>query len=1210
MRHFRLLPIAAAAAIALFAPRVAAAQVGSTTDIITGRVIGPDSVPLVGAKVDVTSAETQVTRSTRTNDRGRYTVVFPDGGGQYGVTITYVGFAPSRLVVQRNADEDRLIANAQLSINPTQLSEVTVRGRRQPNGQRAEAGGTERGLPPAITNRLPVDPGDLAALATLVPGVIPVPGTDSTPMSFVVAGQPPNQNAITLDGLTFGAGAIPSDAVRSTRVITNTYDVARGQFTGGQVASTTRGGTNNLAGTVTYVMRDPSLEFSNVKGAFSNEFAQNQVSFGLGGPLVKDRAFLFASGQVGRRSSGLPSLITADRTSLTQLGANSDSVARFLGLLTSKGLPMGLASDRVTDNASAIVRGDATLTEAHSLTLRLDWRGSKQDNARLSTLSVPQSGGDANSSGGGAMISATSRFDEFINEARLYASVDNRVSDPYETLPAGRVVVASTLEDGSNAVSTLQFGGNSSLPQRTRTTMTEASDELSWVSPEAAHRVKLGGLLTLDRTRQGSFANQFGTFTFNSLADFESNQPASFTRTLSSHTRESGAVSGALYLGDGWRVNDALQVTVGARAEGTRYPTRPAYNPAVDAAFGRRTDDVPSEVRLSPRAGFTWQLGRSDNAPPIVILRGGIGEFRSRAPSQLVAGALDATGLGTGQSQIVCIGGAVPVPDWNSYRDDPSTIPADCGTTGAFGSRRNVTLFAPDFEAPRAWRGSLGLTRRIHDLFALSVDGTYARGVAQTGATDLNLRDSARFTLRGEAGRPVYVPADSVITATGQTSLLASRRVAGFGAVNELESTLHSDTRQVTVSLSGFGLRGAMFNTGYTYSRSRDQGFGFAQGFFGGGNTAGDPNRAEWGRADRDIRHQLFAQVLYPLTASLDASVIARGSSGTPYSPLVAGDINGDGSRNDRAFVYDPRSAPDTALANGMSRLLATTSGTARACLESQLGTIAGRNSCTSPWTGALDLQLNFRPASLGLNHRLTLSLQMLNVLTGLDQLVHGPNDMRGWGQQAFTDRTLLYVRGFDATPGAERYIYQVNEHFGSSNNRGRASAPFQIGLTGRYQIGFDDTRRAMFNVLGGQNGQPLSADQLKERMRRGITNPFYRIIAIKDSVQLALTPDQEKRLKTLGDSLQAKIDPAIDEIAETIAKQGKNADPQSLRVTLGRRLGEARTLIAQAAKDAQQTLTPEQWAKLPADVKSPGMRRGGPGGPGGGDRPRGDREP
>jgi hypothetical protein len=97
-----------------------------------------------------------------------------------------------------------------------------------------------------------VDAGDLMALAALAPGVIQVPGTDTTKASFNVAGQPSNQNSITLDGLSFGAGSVPSEAIRNTRVVTSTYDVGRGQFTGGQVASTTRGGTNNVQGAVSY----------------------------------------------------------------------------------------------------------------------------------------------------------------------------------------------------------------------------------------------------------------------------------------------------------------------------------------------------------------------------------------------------------------------------------------------------------------------------------------------------------------------------------------------------------------------------------------------------------------------------------------------------------------------------------------------------------------------------------------------------------------------------------------------------------------------------------------------------------------------------------------------------------------------------------------------------------------------------------------------
>ena len=53
--------------LAVVAP--ARAQVGSTTDIIMGKVTGSDSAPVVGARVEVKSAETGITRRKTTNDR-------------------------------------------------------------------------------------------------------------------------------------------------------------------------------------------------------------------------------------------------------------------------------------------------------------------------------------------------------------------------------------------------------------------------------------------------------------------------------------------------------------------------------------------------------------------------------------------------------------------------------------------------------------------------------------------------------------------------------------------------------------------------------------------------------------------------------------------------------------------------------------------------------------------------------------------------------------------------------------------------------------------------------------------------------------------------------------------------------------------------------------------------------------------------------------
>ena len=61
---------------------VVTAQVGGTTDIITGRVTDSEGRPLSGARVEVTSVETEVTRTRTTDQNGRYTILFPDGGGR------------------------------------------------------------------------------------------------------------------------------------------------------------------------------------------------------------------------------------------------------------------------------------------------------------------------------------------------------------------------------------------------------------------------------------------------------------------------------------------------------------------------------------------------------------------------------------------------------------------------------------------------------------------------------------------------------------------------------------------------------------------------------------------------------------------------------------------------------------------------------------------------------------------------------------------------------------------------------------------------------------------------------------------------------------------------------------------------------------------------------------------------------------------------
>ena len=99
------------ALLAIATPPLAAQQV----DVLRGRVTGQDNEPLENVAIIVTSISGNVNRTTRTDRQGRFTVTFPNGDGDYMVTINAVGFAQKRFEVKRAADEDVLLADAKLT---------------------------------------------------------------------------------------------------------------------------------------------------------------------------------------------------------------------------------------------------------------------------------------------------------------------------------------------------------------------------------------------------------------------------------------------------------------------------------------------------------------------------------------------------------------------------------------------------------------------------------------------------------------------------------------------------------------------------------------------------------------------------------------------------------------------------------------------------------------------------------------------------------------------------------------------------------------------------------------------------------------------------------------------------------------------------------------------------------------------------------------
>ena len=330
----------------------------------------------------------------------------------------------------------------------------------------------------------------------------------------------------------------------------------------------------------------------------------------------------------------------------------------------------------------------------------------------------------------------------------------------------------------------------------------------------------------------------------------------------------------------------------------------------------------------------------------------------------------------------------------------------------------------------------------LDNRFNINVNGTYSYNFNQPDAIDLNFLGVQRFTLPAESGRPIYVLPTSIDAASGLIASRDARVSPAFNAVSSLRSNLHSQSRQLTIALSPFTIAAPRVRWSLTYAY-----LNVSQQYRGFSSTVANPLEVRTG-VGASPTHDLAYSLSYNLRNAVTFTWGGRLTSGTRFTPTIAGDVNGDGRSNDRAFVFDPATVGDAALATSMRGLLDHGSGAARDCLRRQLGNLASRNSCTGPWTsGNTTLRMVLNPTRIRLPQRTTLSFAMSNPIGAADLLLHGQNRLHGWGQTPFLDQSLLFVRGFDAA--TSRYKYEVNQRFGSTRR-----ADYVPHTSGAYDAG------------------------------------------------------------------------------------------------------------------------------------------------------------
>ncbi|HSA55930.1 MAG TPA: carboxypeptidase regulatory-like domain-containing protein [Gemmatimonadaceae bacterium] len=1171
-------------------------------DVIRGRITTRDDQAIQGASVRATSIPGNVTRTATTDRTGRFTITFPAGEGDYWITVSAVGFAPRRFELKRVADEDVLLADLRLEPSGVVLDEVTVRAdRARPprNDNTADLSGTEKSLGSNAVD--PSQAGNLAQMAASLPGVQLIPGADGNPDQFSVFGLGGDQNRSTLNGLAFGGTELPRDATMRSVLATSPWDVSRGGFSGAQLAMRTQSGSNFSARGMSSLFTTPGMAWTDRAGrALGAEYTALSVGGAATGPITLDQSFYSAGWQLDRRLSDLSNLMTADPVALRIAGVAPDSVARLRGILGQAGVPLGTSRApgmRIGDRGLFIASADFAPPAATSgASLNLSAIGSfNHTNAPFAQVTALPTVDASRTNWFGALQGRhTNYFDSgVLSETAFGVSYVRSYTSPYLELPAGRVRVSSVLDDGSAGLTGLSFGGSEIQSTTNRSAILGGQNQLSWISLDNRHRLKLSTELRWEFFDQELLANRLGTFTYNSLADLEAGMPASYSRLLAAGPRRGSQLIAGLSLGDSYRPRPDLQFQYGVRLDANRFLARPDANPALRQALGVVNDEVPSRIHLSPRAGFSWTYGRAPQLAaasgfvrgPRAVVRGGIGIFQNVPNAQLIAGAISGTGLTDARQQLTCVGAAVPLPGWSGYLADPASIPRACADGTVFASLApDATLFAPAFAAPRSLRANLNWTGALAgSRFLSTVDATWSRNRQQPGFVDLNVAPAARFSLDDEAGRPVYVQPGSIVPSTGAIAVQDGRVTPEFSRVMQMRSDLASVTRQLTVSLQPltFSTRFA-WNVTYVWSGMRDAANGFM-------STAGDPRVRERARAALDARHQFVYSLSYNFFDWVPVTWSGSFRSGLPFTPLVAGDVNGDGYLNDRAFVFDP-AAPgvDPDVAAGLQSLLRAGSSAARACLTRQLGALAERSSCEGPWTSTSTLIVALNPVKFRLPQRLNLALYVNNALGAADLLLHGERGRRGWGQTVVPDPSLLFVRGFD--PVARRFRYEVNPRFGATSPEQTLSRnPVVVTLQARVDIGLPRERQLLTQSLDRGRARPgtRSSDQELRAMSGALIPPNPMALILLQADSLRLTRVQADSIATLNRRYALAYDSIWTPVAQYLAALPDEYDRDEAYQRYRRAREASIDVLRSLVPAARGLLTAEQRRMLPAMIMS-----------------------
>jgi outer membrane receptor for ferrienterochelin and colicin len=1042
------LPLALAAITALlFSTLPAFGQ--ETSGGLQGVVeVKSDHSPLPGASVEAVHVPTGTRYAAVTTATGQFNILNVRVGGPYVVTAKIGGFRTESLKDVNVALGEKRYLTFELnieavteSVNVTAEAEPLISPTRMGSSQ-AISGSEIRALP-TIRRQFQ----DFVRTSPYVN----VQPSDSTQTTLSIAGMNNRYNTIQIDGAVnndlFGLAAtgtpggqtdtqpISLDTIQEIQVAISPYDIKQGGFTGGAINAITRSGTNEFHGSVYGSKRNESYISSKVPQAYGDAldkpiatFDSDQLGARVGGPILTDKLFFFASGERNKLSQ--PTGGSADGSTVNTY-KDPAGAGRFQSILTTQyGYNPGSLGDYNQRTNSNLLLGklDFNVTGANQLSFRYNYVDALSD-----TLGQSRNTNAYTFEAAGYTI--TDKTNSAVLQLNTVFGADsfNQGRIGYQTIRDNRAVPAAfpsiyicnspnTNCTGSGSYALVAGSERSSGANSLNQNITEVTDDFSLI--KGNHTITVGTHEEFFKFDNLFVQDVYGTYFFNSIdtpGDAHSlasgnaaRYQVQFGTPGFNPASQFGAQQWGLYAGDQWRVSNRLTVSLGVRGDLPRLTDKPTFNPLVQNTFGVDTSDVPSgRLIISPRFGFNWTPTESSRDQ----VRGGIGVFAGRTPFVWISNNYGNTGIGITNLS------ASNVPFVTDPNNAPKNFPP--GTSAI-----SVAGIDPDFKFPKVLRSTLGYDRELPFGIRGSVEAMFTKTLEDVFYTNINKVPSGATTFWGA---PIY-----------------QNLSPAFSNMIFLSDTTKGEQQNLVVQLEKRFPFGLYVNGSYAYMNAKSafeatSSVALSNWQFQTGD--GNIYNQQLTRSFFDVPNRfnlVVSQAFKTGPLNHNVGLVYFAQSGQPYSILMGGDPNKDGaSGNDQLFVpqnysdivWKGTAAPTEADWN---TFLATTG------LDKYRGRIAPRNGLDAPWIHSLDFHYDVElPISV---IRVQLTFDVLNLLNLIDS---NSGLLR---YVAFQTYTALNYSGIDSATG--KPIYTVNLPTGSTTSPLAEGRQYSTNdIRSRYQL-------------------------------------------------------------------------------------------------------------------------------------------------------------